>query len=62
MRLTAALVSVLALGAQTYPPPYPRPGTKTSIDNARAQVWDVSWPKGQPSGLHRHLYDTTGLY
>ena len=62
MRLTAALMLWFALGGQTYPPPYPRSGTKALIDNARAQVWDVSWPKGQPSALHRHLYDMTGLY
>lgn len=58
----AALISMFVLGGQTYPPPYPREGTKALIDNARAQVWDVSWPKGQPSPLHRHLYDMTGLY
>jgi len=62
MRLTAALMLWFVLGGQTYPPPYPRSGTKALIDNARAQVWDVSWPKGQPSALHRHLYDMTGLY
>ena len=62
MRVIAALISLLVFGGQSYPPPYPRPGTKALIDNARAQVWDVSWPKGQPSGLHRHLYDMTGLY
>ncbi len=62
MRLIAVLISLFALGGQTYPPPYPRAGTKALIDNARAQVWDVSWPKGEPSGLHRHLYDMTGLY
>lgn len=62
MRLTAAMMLWFALGGQTYPPPYPRSGTKALIDNARAQVWDVSWPKGQPSALHRHLYDMTGLY
>ena len=62
MRLIAALISMFLLGGQNYPPPYPREGTKALIDNARAQVWDVSWPKGKPSGLHRHLYDMTGLY
>jgi hypothetical protein len=62
MRLTAALMLWFVLGGQTYPPPYPRSGTKALIANARAQVWDVSWPKGQPSALHRHLYDMTGLY
>lgn len=63
MRLMAPLMASLLLGGQTaYPPPYPREGTKTLIDNARAQVWDVSWPKGKPPGIHRHLYDMTGLY
>ena len=62
MRLLAALISLSVLGGQNYPPPYPRPGTKALVDNARAQVWDVSWPKGQPAPLHRHLYDMTGLY
>jgi hypothetical protein len=62
MRLIAALISMLALGGQTLTPPYPRPGTKALIDNARALVWDVSWPNGQPSGMHRHLYDMAGVY
>ena len=63
MRVIAALMTLLALGDQNYPPPYPRPGTKALIDNARAQVWDVSWPKtSAPPGIHRHLYDMTGLY
>jgi len=60
--MMAVLFSMFVLGGQTYPPPYPRAGTKALIDNARAQVWDVSWPKGQPSPLHRHLYAMTGLY
>ena len=62
MRLITALISLLVLGGQSYPPPYPRSGTTSLIDNGRVQVWDVSWPKGKPSALHRHLYDMTGLY
>ena len=62
MRLIAALLSLFVLGGQSYPPPYPRAGTTALLDNARAQVWDVSWPKGDPPGIHRHLYDMTGLY
>src|SRR4051794_40045239 len=65
MRLIAALFSLLALAGQSqnYPVPYPRDGVKPLIDNARAQVWDVSWPKSPtPPGIHRHLYDMTGLY
>jgi hypothetical protein len=60
--LVTALVSTNLLVAQTYPPPYPRAGTKALIDNARAQVWDVTWPKGEHPGMHRHLYAMTGLY
>lgn len=64
MKLMAALLLLVAMAGQTQtlPPPYPREGTKGLIDNARAQVWDVSWPNGTPSGMHRHLYDMTGLY
>jgi hypothetical protein len=63
MRLIAsAVLWTVVVSAQSYPPPYPRTGTKALIDNQRVQVWDVSWPKGQPSPLHRHLYDMTGLY
>ena len=62
MRLIIALISLIAIGGQSYPPPYPRSDTTSLIDNGRVQVWDVSWPKGKPSALHRHLYDMTGLY
>lgn len=62
MRVIAALIAFYAVAGQTLPPPYPREGTRALADNARAQVWDVSWPKGKPSGMHRHLYDMTGLY
>ena len=56
------IASVSASGGQNLPPPYPRTGTTGLIDNQRVQVWDVSWPKGAPSPLHRHLYDMTGVY
>ena len=63
MHWIAALIAILVLGGQSYPPPYPRPGTAALIDNARVQVWDVSWPRTPTApGIHRHLYDMTGLY
>jgi hypothetical protein len=62
MRLTACAILSTIVAAQSYPPPYPREGVRSLIDNRRVQVWDVSWPKGRPSPLHRHLYDMTGLY
>ena len=64
MRLICALISVAALGgqAQTLPPPFPRPNAVKLLDNDRAQVWNVVWPKSQPTALHRHIYDVTGVY
>jgi hypothetical protein len=62
MRLLAGLFAMTVLAGQAYPPPYPRAGTIALIDNTRVLAWDVSWPKGQPSAMHRHLYDMTGLY
>jgi len=47
---------------ENLPPPYPRAGTTSLIDNERALVWDVSWPKGVKPGMHRHLYAMTGIY
>ncbi len=32
------------------------------LDNARVTMWDVTWPKGKPSPLHRHRYDLVGVY
>jgi len=60
--MIVALMSMLVLGGQTYPPPFPRSGAKALVDNARVQVWDVSWPKGEPTPLHRHPYAMTGVY
>jgi hypothetical protein len=64
MRLLAVtMLAFFAAGqSQSYPPPFPRAGTKGLLDNERVQVWDVSWPKGMPAVMHRHLYDMTGLY
>src|SRR5262245_34167631 len=63
MRLLAVLLAASLAGqSPSYPPPFPRAGTQSLIDNERVQVWDVSWPKGTPAVVHRHLYDMTGLY
>src|SRR5262245_29000782 len=44
------------------PPPFPRAGAKQLLDNDRVTVWDVVWPKGQPTPLHRHPYALAGVY
>jgi hypothetical protein len=63
MRLMAALISLFVLGdgqPQTLPPPFPRHNAVKLLDNDRVQVWSVAWPNGQPTPLHRHIYDITG--
>jgi hypothetical protein len=64
MRWTAAaLLSVLVPAtAATLPPAYPRAGATKILDNDRVQVWNIAWLKGQPSPLHRHVYDLVGVY
>jgi len=62
------LTVLLSFLAQTAPPPanlppaYPRAGATKILDNDRVQVWNIAWLKGQPSPLHRHLYDLVGVY
>ena len=57
--IVAALV---ALAAQTLPPAYPRLGAAKLIENQRVVVWNIAWLKGEPSPLHRHIYDLVGVY
>jgi hypothetical protein len=58
----AAIVLSAGLAGQTYPPPFPRTGARSLLENDRVAVWDVTWPKGHPTVLHRHPYDMTGVY
>ena len=64
MRVICALISLFVVAGQpqTLPPPFPRPNAVKMLDNDRVQVWSVAWPKGQPTPLHRHIYDITGTY
>jgi uncharacterized RmlC-like cupin family protein len=64
MRLVASFLlwALVQSGPPSYPPPYPREGTTSLIDNRRVLVWDVTWPKGAAPLLHRHPYDMTGIY
>jgi predicted metal-dependent enzyme (double-stranded beta helix superfamily) len=60
--LTALLPLVLQTPPDKLPPAYPRAGATKILDNARVQVWNIAWLKGQPSPLHRHIYDLVGVY
>jgi hypothetical protein len=63
MRTLAIGVIAFAIGTQQpLPPPFPRPGVVKMLENARVVVWNISWPKGQPTALHRHAYDLVGSY
>ena len=54
---------VTSLAAQQeLPPPFPRTNATKLIENDRINVWDIVWPKGQPTTMHRHPYDQVGTY
>lgn len=65
---TVTLALALSVGAatlaaqQALPPPFPRTNATKLFDNDRINVWDIVWPKDQPTALHRHIYDQVGTY
>ena len=57
------LACVQAVSAQpALPPPFPRPNAARLLDTDRIAVWDIVWPLGQPTAMHRHPYDQVGTY
>ena len=52
----------IVLQAQTHPPAFPRTNATKLLETERIVVWDIVWPKGQPTPLHRHVYDQVGTY
>ena len=62
MRLATVLVLSTTLAAQSYPPAFPRTNATKLIETERIVVWDIVWPSGQPTALHRHVYDQVGTY
>jgi hypothetical protein len=61
---TLLLVLICApLTAQnSLPPPFPRTNATKLLENERIVVWNIVWPTGQPTALHRHVYDQLGTY
>jgi hypothetical protein len=49
-------------GQDNLPPPFPRQNATKLMENERIVVWNIVWPKGQPTALHRHVYDQVGTY
>ena len=56
--LNAVLAVVLA--AQSYPPAFPRTNATKLMETDRIVVWDIVWPKGQPTPMHQHVHDQVG--
>jgi hypothetical protein len=66
MRIILGSILSLALATQAsppaYPPAFPRPNATRLLETDRFRVWDIVWPQGQPTALHRHVYDQVGTY
>jgi hypothetical protein len=58
----AALGSAVVLAAQSYPPAFPRTNATKLMETDRIVVWDIVWPKGQPTPMHQHVHDQVGTY
>lgn len=62
--MITALLTLLLLASsvqQDLPHAFPRETAKQIVDNERVTVWDVTWPKGKVTALHRHKYDLIGV-
>jgi hypothetical protein len=60
--LLVTLLLSLAFAAQALPPPYPRKNATKLLETDRIVVWDMVWPRGEPSPMHRHVNDQVGTY
>ncbi len=61
--ITLLLMCIVVVSAQVVlPPPFPRTNATKLLDTDRITVWDIVWPKGQPTAMHRHVYDQVGTY
>lgn len=56
------LVATATVMAEELPPPFPRTNATKLLENDRINVWDIVWPRGQPTVMHRHIYDQVGTY
>jgi len=60
---TLAIVFSSMLAAQSsLPPPFPRTNATKLLETSKIVVWDIVWPKGQPTAMHRHPHDQVGTY
>lgn len=52
--MKAVAIALSALFLQSYPPPVPRDGARRLLESDRVIVWELQWPKGKSTALHRH--------
>jgi hypothetical protein len=60
--LAVVIAAAVSQAPVNLPPAYPRAGATKILDNEAVQVWHIAWLKGQPSPMHRHIYDLLGVY
>jgi hypothetical protein len=60
--MVLAAVATASGQQQQLPPPFPRANATLLLENDRIRAWDIVWPKGQPTAMHRHIYDQVGTY
>jgi len=59
---TLMALTVVTAAAQELPPPFPRVNATKLLETDAVVVWNIVWPKGQPTPMHRHIYDQVGTY
>jgi hypothetical protein len=62
VRELGTIVLTTVLAAQLYPPAFPRTNATKLMETDRVVVWDIVWPKGQPTPMHQHVHDQVGTY
>jgi len=59
--LSASSAMAEMVGKYTLVSALPRPGATKILDNNRGTVWDVIYPPGMSTGMHRHPVDFVGV-
>lgn len=59
--LAASSAQAEMVGKYTLVSALPRPGATQILDNNRGTVWDVIYPPGMSTGMHRHPTDFVGV-
>jgi len=59
--LGASPAAAEMVGKYTLVSALPRPGATKILDNDRGTVWDVIYPPGMSTGMHRHPTDFVGV-